>query len=244
MHKPIAAARVDLGALARLHIPSVCGRFSITLPSDAMAQLFEAQPGNDLPQVPNYNVCPTNSIHAVVSNEDAQRRLISMRWGFLPRWYKKTNAGPLLINARSETIAEKPAFRDAVRSRRALVVATGFFEWTKTPDGARDPWYITPSDGTPLVMAAVWQDWTSPEEDVLRSCALVTTAANDQMSTIHHRMPVILEAKDWPLWLGEAGHGAAPLMTAAPEGALQFHRVSRAVNSNRASGPELIEPLV
>ena len=124
------------------------------------------------------------------------------------------------------------------------MVATGFYEWTKTPDGARDPWYIAPKDDIPLVMAAVWQDWTSPEGEDLRTCALVTTAANDQMSAIHHRMPVILEQKDWPLWLGEKGHGAAPLMTPAPEGSLQFHRVARAVNSNRASGPELIEPLI
>lgn len=221
----------------------MCGRFAITLPSDAMAQLFGAQPDNNLPDVPNYNVCPTTQIHVVTSTEDADRRLQSMRWGLLPRWYKKPSGGPLLINARAETIAEKPAFRDAVRTRRALVVATGFYEWTKTEDGARDPWYITPTGDGPLVMAAIWQDWTGPEGDSMRTCALVTTAANDTMGKIHHRMPVIVAPQDWPLWLGEAGHGAATLMQAAPEDALQMHRVDRAVNSNRASGPELIKPV-
>jgi putative SOS response-associated peptidase YedK len=167
-----------------------------------------------------------------------------MRWGLLPRWYKSLTDGPLLINARAETIAEKPAFRDAVRHRRALVVADGFYEWTKDAEGARDPWYIHPAEAGPLVMAAVWQEWTSPAGEVLRTCALVTTAANRAMSALHHRMPVILAPEDWPLWLGEAGHGAAVLMRAAPEEALVWHRVDRAVNSNRASGPQLLEPLL
>ena len=221
----------------------MCGRFSITLPSDAMAQLFDAQPDNDLPIVPNYNVCPTNSIHVITGAGAGQRRLTSMRWGFVPHWYKKTNDGPLLINARAETIAEKPAFRAAVRERRALVVTTGFYEWTKAADGARDPWFIAPPGGGPVVMAAVWQVWNGPDGEALRSVALVTTAASGTMARIHHRMPVILGPEDWPLWLGEAGHGAATLMRPAPDGALAPYRVSRAVNSNRASGPALIEPL-
>jgi putative SOS response-associated peptidase YedK len=220
----------------------MCGRFAITLPTDAMAQLFAATPANDLPTVPNYNVCPTNAVHTITSAE-GQRRLTAMRWGFIPHWYKAPNGGPLLINARSETIAEKPAFKAAARQRRALVVATGFYEWTKTPDGARDPWYITRADGAPLVFAAVWQDWTDPEGSVMRCLALVTTQANKTMSQIHHRMPVLIDDADWGLWLGEAGKGAATLMTAAPEDALVMHRVDRAVNSNRASGAALIEPL-
>ena len=102
-------------------IADMCGRFAITLPTDAMAQLFSAVPANDLPDVPNYNVCPTDAVH-VVSVQDGQRRLGAMRWGFIPQWYKKPNDGPLLINARGETIAEKPAFRAACRARRAVIV--------------------------------------------------------------------------------------------------------------------------
>ncbi len=219
----------------------MCGRFAITLPNDAMAQLFAAQPANDLPDVPNFNVCPTNAISSVLL-EDGVRKVQPMRWGFLPHWYKATNGGPLLINARAETIAEKPAFKAACRARRCLVTATGFFEWTKDPDGNRLPWYIARADGTPLVFAGVWQDW---EKDgaLLRTCALVTCGANAAMAQIHHRMPVILEPDDWALWLGERGKGAATLMRAAPEACLTKHRVDTAVNSNRATGAQLIEPL-
>jgi putative SOS response-associated peptidase YedK len=221
----------------------MCGRFAITLPNDAMAQLFEARPDNDLPEVPNYNVCPTNQVHVVLREEGSSRRLVPMRWGFIPHWAKKPNDGPLLINARAETLAEKPAFKAAARARRALLVASGFYEWTKDQEGGRDPWYITPRGQNPLAFAAVWQEWTAPGGETLRTCAIVTCAANAAMSAIHHRMPVIVAPPDWPLWLGEAGHGAAKLMRAAPEDALAFYRVGRAVNSNRASGPALIEPV-
>ena len=219
----------------------MCGRMAITLPHDAMAQLFGAVPDNDLPEVPNYNVCPTTQVATVHSDGDT-RRLRAMRWGFLPHWYKTPSDGPLLINARAETIAEKPAFKAAARERRCIVPASGFYEWTKDPDGNRLPWYITRADGAPMALAGIWQDWERGEER-LRTFAIVTTAANETMSRIHHRMPVILEPEDWALWLGEAGHGAARLMRAAPEDALRMHRVSRAVNSIRARGPELIEPV-
>ncbi len=217
----------------------MCGRFAITLPNDAMAQLFAARPANALPEVPNYNVCPTNQVH-VVRAGDSGRRLDALRWGFLPHWYKAENAGPLLINARAETLAEKPAFRDACRSRRCLIVATGFYEWTKSQQGTRLPWYIHRKDGAPIAFAGVWQDW-GPEEARQSTCAIVTTQANQNLSAIHHRMPLILEPDDWSLWLGEAGKGAARLMQPGAEEILEFHRVDPAVNSNRASGPDLIE---
>ncbi|WP_204113816.1 SOS response-associated peptidase [Shimia biformata] len=217
----------------------MCGRFAITLPTDAMAQLFAARPANDLPEVPNYNVCPTNRIH-VVKSDGADRQLVAMRWGFLPHWYKTPSDGPLLINARAETIAQKPAFRKACRERRCIIPVTGFYEWTKDAEGTRFPWYIQGAET--LAMAGVWRRWDRGE-DAVEACAIVTTGANRAMSAIHHRMPVILPADDWALWLGEAGHGAATLMKAAPDEALTFHRVDRKVNSNRASGPELIEPI-
>lgn len=219
----------------------MCGRFALTLPQDAMVQLFAARPANDLPDVPNYNICPTNAVHAVTADA-AGRALVSMRWGFLPHWYKSASDGPLLINARAETIAEKPAFRAAARTRRCLIPATGFYEWTKDAEGRRLPWYIAPSGAAPLAFAGIWQRWDKGDAPI-STCAIVTTAANPTMQAIHHRMPVILPADDWPLWLGEAGHGAARLMKAAPDEALRFHRVHTAVNSNRASGPALISAL-
>ncbi|RZW03678.1 MAG: SOS response-associated peptidase [Rhodobacteraceae bacterium] len=219
----------------------MCGRFAITLPDDAMASLFDAAPANDLPHVPNYNVCPTNQIHTITS-EAGSRRLRPMRWGFLPHWYKSPADGPLLINARSETIAEKPAFRAACRDRRCLVPASGFYEWTKDGEGNKLPWYIHPSEDEILAFAGVWQVWDRGDTP-LTTCAIVTTGANDAMSSIHHRMPVILAQDDWAKWLGENGKGAATLMTSAPEDVLSFYRVDPAVNSNRARGAELIEPI-
>ncbi|PSK87696.1 putative SOS response-associated peptidase YedK [Limimaricola soesokkakensis] len=218
----------------------MCGRMAITLPHDAMAQIFGATPANDLPDVPNYNVCPTVQVHSVTSDGDS-RRLRPMRWGFIPHWYKTLTDGPLLINARAETVAEKPAFRAAVRERRCLIPASGFYEWTVDEDGNKLPWFIHREDGDPLAFAGLWQGWEREGESFV-TCAVVTTGATGRMRNIHSRMPVVLEPGDWPLWLGEAGHGAAVLMKPNPE-VLAFHRVDPKVNSNRASGPELIEPI-
>lgn len=217
----------------------MCGRFAITLPHEAMSQLFGAVAANALPQIPNYNVCPTNDIYVVYRAEDT-RRLGAMRWGFTPPWYDSFNAGPLLINARAETIAEKPAFREACRSRRCIIPMSGFYEWDRS-GSEKLPWYIQPSQGEVFAFAGIWQEWAQAGERV-QTCAMVTCAANASMGKIHHRMPVYLAETDWGLWLGEEGHGAAPLMRPAPEEAMRFHRVSQAVNSNRAAGPELIEP--
>lgn len=216
----------------------MCGRIAVTLPHDAMSQVFAAAPANELPEVPNYNVCPTVQVGAVISDEGG-RRYRAMRWGFIPHWYKKPNDGPLLINARAETIAEKPAFKTACRTRRCIIPASGFFEWTRLEDGSKLPWYIQRTDAAPLAFAAIWQDWG----DLGATAAIVTTGANAAMGEIHHRIPVILEPEHFGLWLGEDGKGAATLMTATGEETLNFHRVDPAVNSNRASGPELIDPL-
>ena len=130
----------------------------------------------------------------------------------------------------------------AARERRCLIPATGFYEWTKDAEGKRLPWYIHAPDDAPIAFAGVWQRWEKGDEP-LDTGAIVTTGASNAMSAIHHRMPVILPAQDWPLWLGEEGKGAAVLMKAAPEDALAFHRVDPKVNSNRARGEDLIEPI-
>lgn len=219
----------------------MCGRFTITHPDEAIARLFGAVPGNDLPPVPRYNICPTNAV-AVVTSEGGTRRLRAMRWGFVPQWAKTPTDGPLIINARSDTVAVKPAFREAIRKRRCLIPASGFYEWSAGPGGARLPWYITRTDGQPMAFAGLWQHWEGAE-GALDTCAMVTTDAGRDIASIHHREPVILEPADWPLWLGEAGHGAAILMTAAAPGTLRAFRVDPRVNSNRAEGPDLIEPI-
>ena len=162
----------------------------------------------------------------------------AMRWGLIPPWYKAPNDGPLIINARSDTVAVKPAFREAVRTRRCIIPASGFYEWTAGPDKTRLPFYITRADGQPMALAGLWQPWG----DML-TCAIVSTEAGPGMAGIHDREPVILDPEDWGLWLGEAGHGAAVVMKATPPEVLQMHRVGVAVNSNRAAGPQLIEAL-
>jgi putative SOS response-associated peptidase YedK len=214
----------------------MCGRFTLTHPTEALARMFEAAPGNDLPEGPRFNICPTQSI-PVVTADGGARRLRTMRWGFLPSWYKTPTDGPLIINARSDTIAVKPAFREAVRSRRCIIPASGFYEWSAGPGNTRLPWYFTRRDGAPMALAAIWQPWRD-----IDTCAFVTTEGGDAMAGVHDREPVVLERQDWPLWLGEAGHGAAVLMKPSV-GVLQRHRVDVAVNSNRASGERLIEPI-
>ena len=132
--------------------------------------------------------------------------------------------------------------KSLVVARRCLIPATGFFEWTKTQEGQRLPWYITHRNAEPLAFAGVWQSWGQGEQQQ-KTCAIVTTSANAKMQALHHRVPVVLSPQDWPLWLGEAGKGAARLMQPLADGALCFHRVDTAVNSNRASGPKLIETI-
>ncbi|MBV7410501.1 SOS response-associated peptidase [Maritimibacter sp. DP1N21-5] len=215
----------------------MCGRMANTLPHDMVAKIFAAQPANALPPVPNFNVCPTTDVAVVTS--DSERRLRAMRWGFIPHWYKKPNDGPLLINARSETVTEKPAFRNAVRERRCLVPVSGFYEWERSGE-TKVPHYFHRADGEPLVMAGIWQDWGA---DRMPTFAVLTIGANALMSPIHDRIPVVVEKGDWGKWLGEEGHGAAVLLQPPAEDVLTFHRVGQAVNSNRATGPELIEPV-
>ena len=133
----------------------MCGRITITHPNEALAALFDAVIGNDLPPSPRYNICPTNPV-AVVTSQGG-RRLQAMRWGLVPPWYKSLTDGPLIINARADTVAAKPAFRDAVRQRRCILPASGFYEWSAGPDGTRLPWYITRTDGQPMALAALYK---------------------------------------------------------------------------------------
>ena len=214
----------------------MCGRFTMTLPADTTTQLFDAVPNNDLPSVPDFNVCPTQQIYVIVPGD--KRRLVSMRWGFIPRWYKSPMDGPLLINARSEAIAQKPAFREACRMRRCLIPISGFYEWSKTLGERRQPWYVHAKE--PLVVAGIWQDWGPGK---MSTCAIVTCSANKKMRVIHARMPVILKRESWGHWMGETDQKAASLMTAVCDDFLQYYSVDTSVNSNKATGAGLILPM-
>jgi putative SOS response-associated peptidase YedK len=215
----------------------MCGRITITDPNEALAALFAAAPANDLPPVPRFNICPTDPV-AVVTSDRGIRQLRPMRWGLIPPWYKFPTDGPLIINARADTVAQKPAFREAIRQRRCILPASGFYEWSAGPAGARLPWYVTRADGQPMAFGALFSLWGG-----MATVATVTLDAGPNLAPIHDREPLILDPADWPLWLGEAGHGAARLMRPTAPGVLRAHRVAPEVNSNRASGPQLIEAL-
>ena len=221
----------------------MCGRFA--LPGDVReaVETFSARP-RDLDRWPSllqarYNICPTQPVAAIRLGADG-REMVGMRWGFLPSWYKTATDGPLLINARSETIAEKPSFRDAARQRRCLIPASGFYEW-QGPEKPKTPYFIAPAETGIFAFAGVWQAWRQPDGEVIDTCAIVTCPANEMLSPIHHRMPVVIAPEDYGLWLGEEGKGAAVLMKPTANEFFAFHEVGAAVGSNRADGPELME---
>ena len=195
----------------------MCGRYMITSSFEAMARLFEAEPdglgGNLIGDAARMNVAPTEAIPVVVGGEGG-RRIVPMRWGLVPPWYKTANGGPLLINARAESVATKPAFARAVRERRCLIPANGFYEW-QGEKGAKVPFSIRPPDGGLIAFAGVWESWRGTQ-----TAAIVTCTANATLASIHERMPVVIAPEDFALWLGEAGHGAARLLVPAPEEAL------------------------
>lgn len=227
----------------------MCGRFALTLPHDAVLDVFRAQPSPRLTERlgnlgPRWNVCPTTDIPVVLAH-DGERLLAPLRWGFIPRWYKTPTGGPLLINARSETIAEKPAFRSACRERRCLIPAAGFYEW-REEDGRKQPFWIRPAAGPPegslFAFAGVWETWRGPDGQRIAACAIVTGPASQTLAPVHHREPQVIAPEDFALWLGEDGPGAARLMRPAPEGFWTFHKVSPRVNGVKHDDPELIAP--
>ena len=194
----------------------MCGRYMITSGAEAMARLFEADldfGANMIGDAARPNVSPTEAIPVVVS-DGGRRRIVAMRWGLVPPWYKAPNGGPLLINARSESVATKPAFAKAVRERRCLIPADGFYEW-QGEKGAKTPFVIRREDGGPFAFAGLWESWRGQP-----TAAIVTCEANATLAPIHERMPVVLAPADYAFWLGEAGHGAARLMVPAPDEAL------------------------
>ncbi len=223
----------------------MCGRFALTAPHEAVREHFAtARPDPPLaepPPAPRFNICPTQRVAAIRLQQGA-RVMDALRWGFIPPWAKAPGDGPLLINARAETLHEKAAFRDACRSTRCLIPASGFFEWRAEAGKGKEPWFIRPARAELMAFAGVWSLWRGPDGPVA-SCAIVTCAANARLAPIHHRMPVIVAPEDYGLWLGEQGKGAARLMRPAPEAWLALHRVDRAVNAARHDAPELIAPI-
>jgi len=217
----------------------MCGRFAAQLPPEFIRRLFATS--GALPNIaPNWNVAPTQPAMVVRRHPDTgERHLDLLRWGLVPHFTKALKTAPRPINARAETVLTAPMFRAAMAKRRCLVPADVFYEW-KTVDGLKQPYAIARTDGAPLAFAGLWESWRDPAGEILRSFAILTTAANPLMAAIHTRMPVIVEAADWPLWLGDVPDDAATLLRPAAETVLRLWPVGRAVNNVRNNGPELL----
>lgn len=224
----------------------MCGRYSFTLPPDAIRELFRVMTGLNLP--PRYNIAPTQEAPVIGLDEGGGRTLKMFRWGLIPRWSKTLPTGAPMINARAETIAEKAAFRDAFRKRRCLVPADGFYEWSKDKSAAdRRPWRITAADRPAVAFAGIWEPWRDSGGNgaVIRSFAIVTTAANERIASIHDRMPVMLHARDEATWLDQETppERLQALMAPYPAELTQCVRLSTHVNSVRNDDPDCFKPL-
>ncbi|MBT98092.1 MAG: hypothetical protein CL902_05635 [Dehalococcoidia bacterium] len=230
----------------------MCGRFTLTSNLDDLQGRFgflseytaSDKPGAEFfDHEPRYNIAPTQSVLTVTN--DGQKRGELMRWGLVPFWAKDLKVGARMINAVGEIAATKPAFMVAFRKRRCLVLANGFYEWKKESN-RRLPTYFYPSSGEPMAFAGLWETWNSPEGQVIKSCTILTTAANAMIEPLHNRMPVILSDETQALWLDpltEEPTNLEPLLIPAPEEFLTSHPVAETVNSVRNQGPELIVPL-
>ena len=211
----------------------MCGRFVLETPLKATAEIFNAQMAESLVTVPNFNICPSENISVLVSNS-GKRKLGQMRWGFVPHWCKSVADGPLLFNARAETLAEKPAFRDACRKRRCLIPADGFYEWEKKVGSKSKPFYVRRSDRQQMIFAGIWQ-FSSDSEHRIPTCTIITVPASEQISGIHNRMPLIIDPSDWAGWLGEGqGFKAAKLMKTPLDIELEVVNVTNEIKSTNA----------
>jgi putative SOS response-associated peptidase YedK len=222
----------------------MCGRFTLTVDP---AQLQEAFPWIDVPEEisPRFNIAPTQPVAVVANN--GENRLEFFTWGLIPSWAKDPSIGSRMINARAETLAEKPAFRSAFRRRRCLVLADGFYEWKQEPGSkVKTPLYIRKIGHTPFAFAGLWEAWNSPDGSNILSCTIITTGPNQLLSDIHNRMPVILPTEAYSDWLDPSERrpeDLKDLLRPYPDGELEAYPVSRVVNSPSNEIPDCIKPI-
>ena len=224
----------------------MCGRFTLRAPASVVAEqfaVFEAPPFG-----PRFNIAPSQPVAVVrLAPEQPQpkRELVRLRWGLIPRWAADPAIGNRMINARAETAAEKPAYRDAFRRRRCLVAADGFYEWQRS-GRRKQPYFIGMRDDGPFGMAGIWESWQGPDQTKIESCTILTTEPNSLVEPIHNRMPVILAPQDYGSWLDPAGQDSqrlVELLRPYAGEAMTAHPVSSLVNSPANEDPRCIEPL-
>lgn len=236
----------------------MCGRYASSRRPDELIDEFDATAHLDHDLEASWNVAPTDEVFAVMEHpKDEERQLRVVRWGLVPSWAKERSIGPRMINARLETLAEKPAFRKALAVRRCLVPADGYYEWYPTEEldakgkARKQPFFIRPTDGGVLPMAGLYELWRDPDkaDDApdrwLWTCTVITTEATDELGMIHDRMPLMVERDRWDAWLDPTREGAAllDLLEPAAPGRLTAYPVSTAVGNVRHNGPELVAPL-
>jgi putative SOS response-associated peptidase YedK len=219
----------------------MCGRFTLRTPTADLVEIFEIARSFDL--TPRYNIAPTQEV-AGVREVHGRREMVQLRWGLLPAW-SDASSGPPMINARSETAATKPAFRNAFRHRRCLIPADGFYEWQTAEGGPKQPFLITLKDERPFAFAGLWERCRGPDQKPVESCTILTTDANDRLKDLHDRMPVILPADLYVPWLDpeiEDIDALESMLTPYPSAEMSLRPVSRRVNNARNDDPECIRP--
>ena len=221
----------------------MCGRYFLHSGADKLASLFGEMPMPVLEA--RYNVAPTQPVPIVRQNPAGRREMVLLRWGLIPSWSKGPDSRFSMINARVETVAQKPAYRTAFRYRRCLVPVDGFYEWRAT-DSGKQPYVLRPRDGAPMALAGLWEHWQDADGNELESCTILVREANTQVKAVHERMPVIMTPDSFDLWLDIHAQKPQPLETLLavqqpPE--LEIYPVSRAVNNPRAGSDSLLEPL-
>ena len=225
----------------------MCGRYTQTSSWSELVHLYRITEGaTPLNLGPRYNIAPTQDVAVVrAAPNGGGRALARMRWGLVPSWAKDIAIGARLINARAETVAEKPSFRDAYRRRRCLIPANGFYEWQKRPGGVKQPYRITLEDQQPFAFAGLWERWErASDSKPVQSCAIITTEANDLLRPIHGRMPVIVDAANYDAWLDADGHDGAQaaLLRPYPSEAMAAWPVGTYVNSAANDDAKCLEP--
>ena len=221
----------------------MCGRFIRTTPIERYSALFSASGSVELKA--SYNIAPSSQILLARNNAKGGRELVALKWGLVPSWSKEPKTEYSTINARAETIEEKPTFRNAFRSRRCLIASDGFIEWQKKSDGTKQPFFIGLADGKPFAFAGIWEKWER-EGQTLETCSIIVTQANALMSPIHDRMPVILSQDYFDAWMNPkelSPHRLKSLLVPFPSDRMKAYPISALVNSPRNDHRELIEPL-
>lgn len=220
----------------------MCGRYSLKADISQLALRFEFA-ADDVVHEPAYNIAPTQQVLTVTN--DGERKAEHMRWGLIPSWAKDAKIGYRMINARGETVAEKPSFRTALRKRRCLILADGFYEWQKLGGKQKRPMRITLKSDEPFAFAGLWETWKDPHGELVKSCTIITTSANELLSPIHDRMPVILPQEQESFWLDKDIEDPLALSSViAPysDSELEAFEVSPLVNNTRNKGPEVMLP--